>query len=141
LERRRSGLKRICYSCPLEIGKTLFIGEAGIEIRSERLSPPQIPLQTDSMEAVFDASHLTGPLWVRNFRNGDRFQPLGMSGHKKIKDLFIEKKVPRSIRAKWPLLGAGEEILWIPGYGRSEAARVMEDTRFAIYLRAIAIES
>ncbi|HEY7220945.1 MAG TPA: tRNA lysidine(34) synthetase TilS [Candidatus Binatia bacterium] len=141
LERQYRGLKRICYSYPLEIGKTLFVDEAGIEIRSERLSPPQIPLQTDSMEAVFDASHLTGPLWVRNFRNGDRFQPAGMIGHKKIKDLFIERKVPRSVRAKWPLLGTGEEILWIPGYGRSEAARVMEGTRFAICFRAIAIET
>lgn len=141
LERERRGLKKVSYSYSLEIGATLSVSEAGIEFRSERLWQPQIARQMDLMEVIFDASHLTGPLWVRNFHNGDRFQPLGMIGHKKIKDLFIEHKVPRSMRAKWPLLGMGEEILWIPGYGRSEAGRVTERTRCAIYLRAIPMKS
>ncbi|TMA59274.1 MAG: hypothetical protein E6J73_15955 [Deltaproteobacteria bacterium] len=64
-----------------------------------------------------------------------------MTGHKKIKDLFIENRIPQSIRAKWPLLAMGEEILWIPGYGRSEAGRVEKNTGSAIYLQAIPMET
>jgi tRNA(Ile)-lysidine synthase len=93
------------------------------------------------MEAAFDASCLTGHLAVRNFRRGDRFQPLGMAGHKKIKDLFIEKKVPLSIRARCPLLTMDEEILWIPGFGRSEIARVSEKTAACICMKAVPIET
>jgi tRNA(Ile)-lysidine synthase len=141
LEKPSRGLKKICYDYPFEIGTTLCIHEAGIEFRSERISRSQISLKADLMEAIFDVSYLTGPLRVRNFRHGDRFQPLGMTGHKKIKDLFIENRVPQSIRAKWPLLAMGEEILWIPGYGRSEAGRVAESTGSVIYLQAIPVET
>ena len=141
LEQRSRGPKKICYDYPFKIGTTLCIHEAGIEFRSERISQSQISLKADLMEAIFDASYLTRPLRVRNFRHGDRFQPLGMTGHKKIKDLFIENRIPQSIRAKWPLLAMGEEILWIPGYGRSEAGRVEKNTGSAIYLQAIPIET
>ncbi len=141
LEKRSGGLKKICYDYPLEIGTALCIHEAAVEFRSERISRPQITLQADLTEAIFDDSYLTGPLRVRNFRRGDRFQPLGMTGHKKVKDLFIENRVPWPVRAKWPLLTMGEEILWIPGYGRSEAGRVEKTTGSAIYLKATPIET
>jgi len=62
-----------------------------------------------------------------------------MTGHKKIKDLFIEKRVPLSIRASWPLLTAGEEIVWIPGYGRSAIAAVSKKTIIMIHLKAMTI--
>ena len=55
--------------------------------------PERLP--DNFMEAVFDVGLLTGNLLVRNFRNGDRFRPLGMKGHKKVKDLFIAKQLPR----------------------------------------------
>jgi tRNA(Ile)-lysidine synthase len=78
-------------------------------------------------------------LTVRNFRNGDRFQPLGMRGHKKIKDLFIEKKVPLAARATLPFLLAGEDILWIPGYGRSEIARIGAGTKEVVKIKLSAL--
>ena len=92
------------------------------------------------MEAVFDASCLTGHLTVRNFRRGDRFQPLGMAGHKKIKDLFIEKKVPLSIRARCPLLAMGEEILWIPGLWQKRGrSSIGKNGRLIFALKAVPI--
>lgn len=89
----------------------------------------------DSLEAVFDLASLPETLTVRNFRHGDRFQPLGMKGHKKLKDLFIEKKVPLAVRAALPLFMAGGEILWIPGYGRSDVAKVGAETREVLRIR------
>jgi len=55
------------------------------------------------------------PLTIRNFRHGDHFVPLGMKGTKKIKDFFIERRLPASERAKVPLLIQGREILWVCG--------------------------
>ena len=92
------------------------------------------------MEAVFDWNHVNGALAVRNFRRGDRFQPLGMKGRKKIKDLFIEKRVPLSMRARWPLLTAGDEVLWIPGYGRSATAPVRKATTAVLRLEARSVQ-
>jgi tRNA(Ile)-lysidine synthase len=124
-----------CYDYPLKIGKMLSISEAGFEFDSRRITAP-CGLPTDLFEAVFDAAALNAPLSVRNFRRGDRFQPLGMTGHKKIKDLFIEKRVPLSLRARWPLLTCGDDILWIPGQGRSGIAPVTATTTAALRVTA-----
>ncbi len=131
----------VCYSYALAIGATVLVPEAAMEFHSALTSDPALPAGSESLEAVFDALALTGPLTVRNFRPGDRFQPLGMSGHKKIKDLFIEKKIALSMRARYPLLAAGEDILWIPGLGRSAIARVTERTAAVVAVRAVSVEA
>ena len=129
------GAHRVCYSYELKIGTPLRIREAGSELYAEVLSAvARFP--TDLTEALFDASCLTEPLLVRNFRQGDRFKPLGVPGHKKLKDLFIEHKIPLSIRATLPLLVMGQEILWIPGYGRSEIALVRERTERVVHIKS-----
>jgi tRNA(Ile)-lysidine synthase len=134
LEKRARSRRRVCYDYPLEVGTMLRIPEAGLELYGEQISPPAEP-PSDPMEAVFDLEQLTGALSVRNFRHGDRFQPVGMTGHKKVKDLFIEKRVPLSLRATWPLLVSGQEVLWIPGYGRGSAACVSTNTLTVLHLK------
>jgi tRNA(Ile)-lysidine synthase len=141
LEKRTRGSTRVCYSYKFHAGTTLRIPEAGYEFLSEMLSPSSFPVPGDLTEAVFDAACLSGPLTVRNFRRGDRFQPLGMGGHKKVKELFIEKKVPLSLRARLPILVIGAEILWIPGYARSEVGRVSESTTAVLQVKAITFTS
>ncbi len=136
LEKRLRSRHRVCYDYPLNRGKVLRIPEAGLEVHGGRIAPPPKDLPGDLMEAFFDLDCLTGALSARNFRDGDRFQPLGMAGHKKIKDLFIEKRVPLSIRASWPLLVLGQEVLWIPGYGRSATACVSTKTTTVLHLKA-----
>lgn len=134
-------VKRPCYAFNFAAGSTLAIAEAGWEIRSEFIEPPVGHFPGDLTEALFDAARLTGTLTVRNFRNGDYFQPLGMSGHKKIKDLFIEQKLPLALRATLPLLALGEEILWVPGYGRSERAKVTLDTVSILRLKLVSLNA
>jgi tRNA(Ile)-lysidine synthase len=140
LQRYSRSRKAICYSYHLPIDASLNILEAGMTIRSERFAPPLARLPDKLMEAVFDAAVLAEPLMVRNFRRGDRFIPLGMAGHKKVKDLFIEKKVPLSVRAVLPLLSIGDEILWIPGYGRSEIGKVHSQTSSILRLIAVSVK-
>jgi tRNA(Ile)-lysidine synthase len=132
------GSARVCYNYPLEIGKVLVVPEARLELWSRRVSGISRLLEDDLMGAVFDAASVT-ELSVRNFRPGDRFQPLGMAGHKKVKDLFIEKRVPRSMRACWPLVTSGGEVLWIPRYGRSSVGLVSEKTTSVLHLKARSI--
>jgi tRNA(Ile)-lysidine synthase len=118
------GPDTVHYHYLLPHGGRVSIPEAGVELQSSGVSYEADSARPQSeMEAVFDSAVLPETLTVRNFRAGDRFQPLGMQGHKKVKDLFIEKKVPFPIRRTLPIVLAGDRILWIPSYGRSEFAK------------------
>ena len=133
----RPNVKPRCYSYQFKPGSTLTVIEAGITIVSELIDPTPGKLPDNFMEAVFDADLLKGNLLVRNFRNGDRFQPLGMAGHKKLKDLFIAHQLPLRTRATLALLVMDNEILWIPGYGRSDSARIGSATKISLHLKVI----
>jgi len=79
---------------------------------------------------VFDFDKIKQhPLHVRNRRRGDRFQPLGMRGEKKLKDFFIDAKVPKQLRNQIPILVSGAEILWVVGYRMSDRFKVTKSTR------------
>jgi tRNA(Ile)-lysidine synthase len=136
-ERDRPKVKPRYYTYEFKPGMNLAVIEAGIMIDSELIDAAPGKLPDNFMEAVFDADLLKGNLLVRNFRNGDRFQPLGMRGHKKIKDLFIANRLPLHTRAALPLLVMDNEILWIPGYGRSDFARIGSATKISLHLKAI----
>ena len=128
--------KAPCYTYPVVIEGLLAVPEASMTIDC-RLSNPPVELPKDHWEAVFDPAALTEPLVVRNFRSGDRFQPLGMAGHKKVKELFIEKKAPLAARGRLPLLVMGGEVLWVPGYGRSETGRIGPGTKEILRIRVV----
>ncbi len=77
----------------------------------------------------FDFDKVKGNLKVRNRREGDRFIPFGMKGSKKLKDYFIDEKVPRDLRNRIPLVVDEENILWVVGYRTSELYKVTDETR------------
>lgn len=59
-------------------------------------------------------------LQVRTPRRGDRIRPRGMDGRVKLSDLFVNERVPRLARARWPVLVAEDEVLWVPGLRQAE---------------------
>lgn len=76
----------------------------------------------------FDYDKIKGNLFIRNRRDGDRFQPFGMKGSKKLKDFFIDEKISRDLRDRIPLIIDEENILWVIGYRTSELYKVDRDT-------------
>lgn len=66
-------------------------------------------------EACFSLAELVLPLIVRTRLPGDMFRPAGGSGSKKLKDFFIDVKVPQRLRDGWPLVCDAAGILWLPG--------------------------
>lgn len=77
---------------------------------------------------TIDADKIKGKLKVRNRKTGDRFTPIGMSGSKKIKDLFIDLKIPAKDRDDVLLLCDDDEIIWIVGYRMSEHYKIDANT-------------
>jgi tRNA(Ile)-lysidine synthase len=50
--------------------------------------------------------------------------PLGMTGRKKLKDIFIDRKIPLPERRRIPLLWCGDDLLWVAGVCVSELCRI-----------------
>ncbi|HRX57283.1 MAG TPA: tRNA lysidine(34) synthetase TilS [Eubacteriales bacterium] len=87
----------------------------------------------DAFEAFLDADALPPGLVVRTRRNGDRFFPLGAPGEKKLKDVLIDKKVPRFLR-DMPLLCAGREVFFAMGIAVSERAKVRPESKRVLHI-------
>ena len=84
--------------------------------------------RSDGTCAFFDMDALTGALMVRNRCPGDRLQPFGMKGHKKVKHLFIDRRIPRIVRDEVPILCDSEKIIWVIGSATHEACRITSRT-------------
>ena len=63
-----------------------------------------------------DPQKLPHRLFLRNWRPGDHFWPLGSRKLRKLKELFSQRKIPRSQRKLWPVLECGERIVWVRGF-------------------------
>jgi len=83
-----------------------------------------------------DKDKLEGSLSLRQRRNGDRFKPFGMKGSKKLKDYFIDRKIPRDERSRIPLLVDQENIVWVVGYQINHDYRVTDATTNIIRISA-----
>jgi len=88
------------------------------------------PLLSTSSNAYLDYDKLKLPLLLRHRKNGDKFHPYGMVGSKKIKDFFIDLKIPKREREKIYLLEDKEGIIWVMASNRiDERVKVTEATR------------
>ena len=138
------------FAYPLAVPGKTFIAALNTAIIAELgdiQSREVLTLPDGRFEAIFDYEKVRGalvdlpseafPLTVRNRQQGDRFQPYGMQGTKKIKDFMIDVKVPRDERDRIPMLVCGDEILWIVGYTTSEPFKIHPSTRQCLYLRYV----
>ena len=76
-----------------------------------------------------------GRLNVRGRRPGDRFQPLGMAGSKKLQDVLVDDKVPRGWRDRVPLVVTDRGIAWIVGWRIADWAKVKDTDGRLLELR------
>ena len=74
-------------------------------------------------------------LLLRTRRDGDYIIIDDKGSRKKLKDFFIDKKVPREERDHICLLARGNEIIWIVGHRLNASYRVNKDTKNIMKLR------
>jgi tRNA(Ile)-lysidine synthase len=77
---------------------------------------------------ALDAGLLAPSLTVRGWAEGDRMRPLGLGGTKTLQDLFVDRKVPRSLRATLPVVESDGEIAWVAGVAVSDVFKVTDRT-------------
>jgi tRNA(Ile)-lysidine synthase len=90
----------------------------------------------DDRGTVFmDYDCIRKPLILRTVRPGDIIQPLGMSGMKKLKSHFIDRKVPVRLRTRIPLLIDDDSVIWVVGQMLSERVKVTDRTERILRIR------
>jgi len=85
---------------------------------------------TGNRNVVFlDFDEIKLPLIIRTRENGDKFIPLGLKGFKKVKDFFIDEKVPKFDRDKILFITDSEKILWIGGMRIDNRVALSDSTK------------
>lgn len=87
-------------------------------------------------EAFVDAEHLdVARLFVRTWKPGDRYRPLGSPGRKKLQDMFVDARVPREQRSKLPVVCMSRgDIIWVPGFAPAESLAVRPSSKLVVQL-------
>ncbi|KAA9003609.1 tRNA lysidine(34) synthetase TilS [Paenibacillus spiritus] len=92
-------------------------------------------VEGNRLTAGFDLEGLAFPLTVRSRLPGDTMRIMGLNGSKKVKDIYIDDKIPSSERHRIPIVcDALGQILWIPGVRRSAHAAVGRHTAAVLFL-------
>jgi tRNA(Ile)-lysidine synthase len=81
-----------------------------------------------------DGETIGAQLLVRTRQPGDRIQPLGMTGEKKVQDVFVDNHISREERATTPLFFEDAHCLWVAGLCIDHRSRLTRNTRRIIRL-------
>jgi tRNA(Ile)-lysidine synthase len=127
-DRERKAPLRFEYR--VEVPATIHLSEIDRTIRLEWIGKTLLEEMKHRPETAFmDYECITPPLILRNIRPGDRVEPLGTGGTKKLKDYFIDRKIAARRRGEIPLLVDAGSIVWIAGERISERVRVTGRTK------------
>ena len=88
-----------------------------------------ISLNQDNLIQYFDFDKINDNISIRNRQNGDKIIPTGMSGSRKLKDIFIDMKIPKEDRDNIPILCFDETIAWIIGIRTSEKYKLTNKSK------------
>ena len=99
-----------------------FVSGPPVTSTAEKLS-----FAPDGLVARFGKGLDIFKLTLRGREAGDRFQSLGMSGTKKLKDFFIDEKIPSGWRDRVPLVVSSQGIAWVVGWRIADWAKVGPD--------------
>ena len=118
---------------PVRIPGTTSVGSLG-QLSSEILeihdiSPGVFKKTKTKYEEILDLESITHPLSIRGRKHGDVISPLGVNGHKKLKELFIDKKIPVEERNTIPMVVMNDRPVWVIGVCIDNGVKITADTK------------
>jgi len=120
----------------LPVPGAVLLEPSGVRLTADGPQPVGDVVMTDPTRVCVCADVAAGGLLVRSWRAGDRIQPLGLHGHRKLQDVFVDRKVPRDERPLVPLVCAHDgTVLWVAGHVLSERARVTTGSSGMVVLK------
>ncbi len=91
-----------------------------------RSEGPGRPDGAETWNLTCPSSVLKGNLKVRNWQKGDRFQPFGLDGSRKLSDLFRQQRIATAERSNVLVVEDDEGIIWVVGLARAERTRLLQ---------------
>ncbi|OEK01453.1 tRNA lysidine(34) synthetase TilS [Roseivirga sp. 4D4] len=115
----------------IELGDVLSVqrGEYKVWIYDD----PNQEIDQASSNAMLDLDKLKFPLVLRKWNEGDRIQPLGMTGQKLVSDLLIDSKLSRFEKQSVHVLCSEGEVVWVVGLRISDKFKVDKDTKSILH--------
>ena len=99
-----------------------------LDISIEKFPSENFQIVKEPSVACLDLDQIEFPLLIRKWQQGDYFQPLGMTGFKKISDFFIDQKIPIHEKENTWILCSGKKIVWIMGHRIDNRFKINDQT-------------
>lgn len=128
LERKNIQPEKIEYEYEVSVPGSVWVSEKNISVRLQIVTRDYIDFKSEE-KVYMDLDKIRQPLILRNRRDGDWFEPLGMRGRKKIKALFIDRKITRDERDKVMLIADGLSVVWIENMHLSDRVKITAKTK------------
>ena len=87
---------------------------------------------TTRAATALDADLLQHPVYLRTWRPGDAYRPLGHRRSKKLKEMFLEARVPIQERYTWPIIESRGRIAWVRNMPPAQEFCVHETSRTGV---------
>src|SRR6185437_5084457 len=111
------------FAFSLSIPGEVELGPQGVAVRAAYLAGPagRQTWKGRGHEVGVAAAALELPLAIRGRKAGDRFQPLGAPGARKLQDFLVDRKVSRTLRDRLPLVvDRRDRLVWVVGQAVAE---------------------
>lgn len=119
----------------INIGKEIYIKEVNKTIVLNLEDATEYKKKAN--EFFIDFNSIKGQIKVRNRKNSDTMIPFGMTGKKKLKDIFINYKIPVDERPKMLILEDEEKIIWLESFRISDECKVSGNTKNIITIKVV----
>jgi tRNA(Ile)-lysidine synthase len=130
-------IARASYHYPVNVpasgSATVSAPELGTRLLLKVVDWPSMQRDTKRDDAL-DADLLPRMLTLRNWQPGDAYRPRGHRQQRKLKELFLLRRIPRDKRILWPVVEAGGRIVWSRGLPPAADFCVRDTTRLGILI-------
>jgi len=134
---RKRKAEGIAFSVAIAADGITVVEAAGFKFEASTIAAVDTSMPDSLVVAMFDAAKIAdGQLVARSFVKGDRIHPMGMRGARKVHDVFVDCKLPRVRRERFPVVTIGGAIAWIPGLARGDCALVTKATETVLRVEA-----
>lgn len=104
----------------------VVFGHYRFQFKYLRTHPRMADEGVNKYRVLLDADAIKYPFKIRYRMPGDRFIPFGMEQFKRLKEFFIDEKVPKYERDLVPILDDGEKLFWVVGHRLDNRVRYHE---------------
>ena len=120
-----------------------MILENSVKINEQEaiLKVEECPIKKSNYILRINSKEIKLPLHIRNRKEKDKMEVKNLHGSKKVKDIFVNEKIPLNKRNTWPIVVDDEDtLLWIPGVKKSQFDKNIDEEYDIIYKYVISEE-